>query len=140
MVFPVIEEDKTWTSCSTRFLGCLWSTNYYSEQKLVHCLINSHYCLILCFWTENGSTNLSNKNENGQWLFYEMTSAVFNYLNDLEDICTLIVLLIKFNFGQILTVCLICHFPGMRRDVNTLIFLDVRKALEGKFEEHIVKL
>lgn len=24
-------------------------------------------------------------------------------------------------------------FPGMRRDVNVLIFLDVRKALEGKF-------
>ena len=69
-----------------------------------------------------------------------MTSAVVNYLNDLEDICTLIILLIKFNFGQILTVCLICHCPGMRRDVNTLIFLDVRKALEGKFEEHIVKL
>lgn len=25
----------------------------------------------------------------------------------------------------------VCHFTGMRRDVNVLIFLDVRKALEG---------
>lgn len=80
------------------------------------------------------------KIETGGVFFMKLTSAVINYLNDLEDICTLIVLLIKFYFVQLLTVCLFCHFPGMRRDVNTLIFLDVRKALEGKFEDHIVKL